>query len=148
VAPSDDWPPVLSGTYRSTLTITMVCPSTGEEITVQRPGDRLDLSFDCPSCGDHHQIQQGRSQSERPRTVPERSILTGRVKFFTATKGWGAIMSPDLPHDVWVHFSVIDGAGYRAFSEGDDVEFRYEDCWGHQDSWHYRATWARRIPTL
>ena len=72
-------------------------------------------------------------------------VLRGRVKFYKAEKGWGGIHSSDLPHDVWVHFSAIDAPGYRSFEQGDEVEFRYEDCWGHQDSWHYRATWARSL---
>jgi cold shock protein len=75
----------------------------------------------------------------------DQPILRGRVKFFRADKGWGGIVSPDLPHDVWVHFSSIEAEGSHNFDEGDEVEFRYEDCWGHQDSWHYRTTWARRV---
>jgi CspA family cold shock protein len=66
----------------------------------------------------------------------------GRVKFYRAEKGWGAISTPELPHDVW----VLTIVGYRPFTEGQEVEFRYEDCWSAQDSWHYRATWARRVP--
>jgi cold shock protein len=77
--------------------------------------------------------------------MDESPVLRGTVKFFRSTKGRGAIQTPDLPHDVWVHFIAIDAPGYREFQEGDTVEFRYEDCWGHQDSWHYRATWARRV---
>ncbi len=72
-------------------------------------------------------------------------VLHGRVKFFLPEKGWGGIEAPELSHDVWVHFSVIDAAGYRSLDEGDAVEFRYESC--VQDSWLYRATWVRRLPT-
>jgi CspA family cold shock protein len=78
--------------------------------------------------------------------VNDEPLARGRVKFFLAEKGWGGIESPDLPHDVWVHFSAIAGAGYRSLEEGDKVEFRYEDCEGIQDSWHFRATWVRRLP--
>ena len=67
----------------------------------------------------------------------------GRVKFYRADKGWGAIVTPELPHDVWVLFTVI--SGYRPLTEGQEVEFRYEDCWGKQGTWHYRATWARPV---
>ena len=76
---------------------------------------------------------------------PDEPATSGHVKFFRSEKGWGAIVSPSLPHDVWVHFSSIDAEGYRGLEEGDNVEFTYEDCWGHQDSWHYRATWCRRL---
>ena len=71
----------------------------------------------------------------------------GRVQFYNSEKGWGAITSSDLPHDVWVHFSAIEGHGFGDLDGGEQVEFRYEDCWGHQDSWHYRATWVRRLAT-
>ncbi len=65
------------------------------------------------------------------------------MKFFDADRGWGAIVSPELPHDVWAPFSTIEAEGYRSLTEGDEVEFRYEDCWGSQDSWQYRTTWVR-----
>lgn len=66
----------------------------------------------------------------------------GRVKFFNPDKGWGGIMSPDVPADVWVSFGVIDAPGYRTLNEGDDVEFRCVKQ--QQDSWQYVATWVRR----
>jgi CspA family cold shock protein len=69
--------------------------------------------------------------------------LRGRVKFYRAEKGWGAIVAAGLPHDVYVLFTVIPG--FRPLEEGQEVEFRYEDCWGAQGSWHYRATWARPV---
>ena len=69
----------------------------------------------------------------------------GRVKFFLPNRGWGAIVSPELPHDVFVHFSQIHQEGVRTLTEGQEVEFRYEDCWGKQGTWHYRATWARPV---
>jgi len=67
------------------------------------------------------------------------------VKFFRSDTGWGAVTSRDLSHDVWVHFSSIEAAGYRDLNEGDKVEFRAEACFGSQDSWHYRSTRVRRI---
>ena len=76
---------------------------------------------------------------------PEEAPISGRVKFYRSEKGWGAIASPSLSHDVWVHFSTIDAPGYRTLDDGDEVEFRYEDCAGVQDSWHYRTTWCRRV---
>ena len=72
-------------------------------------------------------------------------MARGVVKFFKAEKGWGAISSADLPPgmDAWVHFSVIEGAGYRAFDAGDVVDFDVEPA--HQDSFAFRATRARRL---
>lgn len=78
---------------------------------------------------------------------------TGVVKFYKAEQGWGAIASDALPGaaDVWVHFSVIEGTGYRELVAGDVVDFDAEAA--QQDSFRYRATRVRRLrsgpaPTL
>lgn len=47
---------------------------------------------------------------------------TGTVKFFNAEKGYGFISRTD-GEDVFVHFSNIDGSGYRSLEEGQNVEF-------------------------
>jgi CspA family cold shock protein len=44
------------------------------------------------------------------------------VKFFNAEKGYGFI-SRDQGNDVFVHFSNIQGAGYRTLEQGQKVEF-------------------------
>lgn len=46
----------------------------------------------------------------------------GKVKFFNAEKGYGFI-TQDGGDDVFVHFSNIDGSGYRTLEEGQSVEF-------------------------
>ncbi|MEM9036326.1 MAG: cold-shock protein [Actinomycetota bacterium] len=46
----------------------------------------------------------------------------GKVKFFNAEKGYGFI-TQDGGDDVFVHFSNIDGSGYRTLDEGQTVEF-------------------------
>ncbi len=46
----------------------------------------------------------------------------GKVKFFNAEKGYGFITQDD-GDDVFVHFSNIDGTGYRTLEEGQAVEF-------------------------
>jgi cold shock protein len=71
-----------------------------------------------------------------------RDICHGTVKFFNADKGWGGIESTETPTDVWVHFSDIEGSGFRALDAGEKVEFRWEPT--IQDSWRCRATWVRR----
>jgi CspA family cold shock protein len=72
-----------------------------------------------------------------------KDVHRGRVKFYKSEKGWGGIVSDETPGDVWVHFSVIDGQGYRELVEGEEVEFRYEPA--VQDSWRFVATWVRRL---
>jgi cold shock protein len=49
-------------------------------------------------------------------------MATGTVKFFNAQKGYGFISREDGP-DVFVHFSNIEGKGYRSLDEGQLVEF-------------------------
>jgi CspA family cold shock protein len=46
----------------------------------------------------------------------------GTVKWFNAAKGYGFIQR-EQGGDVFVHFSAIQGDGYRSLNEGDPVEF-------------------------
>ncbi|MFC8957525.1 cold-shock protein [Streptomyces sp. NPDC057101] len=54
----------------------------------------------------------------------ENSRTTGTVKWFNAEKGFGFIQQDQagLP-DVFVHYSEIDGHGFRSLDEGQRVEF-------------------------
>jgi CspA family cold shock protein len=45
------------------------------------------------------------------------------VKFFNAEKGYGFISLEDGGKDVFVHYSNIQGSGYRTLDEGQKVEF-------------------------
>jgi len=56
--------------------------------------------------------------------VPER--ITGTVKWFSRQKGYGFIQ-PEDGEDVFVHYSAIQGAGFRNLEEGERVEFTIED---------------------
>ena len=49
-------------------------------------------------------------------------MATGTVKFFNNDKGYGFITQEDGP-DVFVHFSNIEGEGYKTLEEGQRVEF-------------------------
>jgi CspA family cold shock protein len=49
-------------------------------------------------------------------------VATGTVKFFNAEKGYGFI-SPEQGDDVFVHYSNIQGSGYRSLEDGQRVEF-------------------------
>ena len=49
-------------------------------------------------------------------------VATGTVKFFNAEKGFGFI-SREGGDDVFVHYSAIQGSGYRTLEEGQRVEF-------------------------
>ncbi|HBH77050.1 MAG TPA: cold-shock protein, partial [Acidimicrobiaceae bacterium] len=49
-------------------------------------------------------------------------MAQGTVKFFNNEKGYGFI-SRDDGDDVFVHFSNIEGSGYRSLEDGQQVEF-------------------------
>ena len=50
----------------------------------------------------------------------------GKVKWFNSAKGYGFIQRDD-GKDVFVHFSAIQGDGYRSLEEGQEVEFEIAD---------------------
>lgn len=47
----------------------------------------------------------------------------GKVKWFNETKGYGFISGSEVQKEVFVHFSAIQGDGYRTLHEGQEVEF-------------------------
>ncbi|WP_199434673.1 cold-shock protein [Qaidamihabitans albus] len=49
-------------------------------------------------------------------------MTQGTVKWFNAEKGFGFIAREDGP-DVFVHYSEIDGSGFRSLEEDQRVEF-------------------------
>jgi cold shock protein len=49
-------------------------------------------------------------------------LTQGTVKWFSNEKGYGFIARPD-GDDVFVHYSGIEGGGFRSLAEGDQVEF-------------------------
>ncbi|MFA6849707.1 MAG: cold shock domain-containing protein [Selenomonadaceae bacterium] len=48
--------------------------------------------------------------------------MVGKVKWFSAEKGYGFIERED-GGDVFVHFSAIQDEGFKTLTEGQDVEF-------------------------
>ena len=61
-------------------------------------------------------------------------MTQGTVKWFNAEKGYGFISRTDGP-DVFVHYSEIDGNGFRSLEENQQVDSRWR-----------RARRARRPP--
>ncbi len=52
--------------------------------------------------------------------------MQGTVKWFSPEKGYGFIARDDGQGDVFVHFTGIQGQGYRNLEEGQKVEFEIE----------------------
>lgn len=53
--------------------------------------------------------------------------ITGTVKWFNDSKGFGFITPSDGSRDCFVHYSAIQGDGFRTLAEGDKVEFEIVD---------------------
>ena len=56
-------------------------------------------------------------------------MARGRVKWFDGKKGYGFIadVEGDPDRDIFVHFTMIEGTGYRALQCGEQVEFVVRD---------------------
>ena len=63
-------------------------------------------------------VSKGRARSREENQLS----TTGTVKFFNAEKGFGFI-SREGGDDVFVHYSNIQGSGYKSLNEGQRVEF-------------------------
>jgi cold shock protein len=52
-------------------------------------------------------------------------MARGTVKWFDSKKGFGFIVG-DEGEDIFVHFSVIQGDGFRSLKDGEPVDYEYE----------------------
>lgn len=54
-------------------------------------------------------------------------MATGSVKWFNESKGFGFITQDSGEADVFVHFSSIQGSGFKSLNEGQKVSFNVEN---------------------
>ena len=61
-------------------------------------------------------------QINSPSVKVEEAMVTGKVKWFDCKKGFGFIVN-DAGQDVFAHYSVIEGDGFRSLKEGEVVNY-------------------------
>ncbi len=54
-------------------------------------------------------------------------VATGSVKWFNDSKGYGFIQAEGDTRDVFVHYSAIQGDGFKTLAEGQKVQFELID---------------------
>ena len=69
-------------------------------------------------------------------------MATGKVKWFNDQKGFGFIQPESGGKDIFVHHSVIEGAGFRTLQDGEPVEYEAEE--GPKGT---KATKVKRLAT-
>jgi len=57
-------------------------------------------------------------------------MIRGVVKWFNEKKGFGFITSPEVQGDIFVHYSAIEGKGYRNLRESECVKLDVEEFEG------------------
>lgn len=77
--------------------------------------------------------------SEHDHSSTQLSEVEGTVKWFDPRKGFGFIVGPD-EQDIFVHFTVIDGDGFRVLKDGSVVNYDAE----HNDK-GWRATKVHKV---
>ena len=50
-------------------------------------------------------------------------MVTGTVKWFDSKKGFGFILGAEEGKDIFVHYTNIEGEGFRSLKDGESVEF-------------------------
>ena len=51
-------------------------------------------------------------------------MAKGKIKWFNNAKGYGFILEESDNSDVFVHYSAIQGDGYKSLKNGEEVEFQ------------------------
>ena len=73
-------------------------------------------------------------------------MTTGTVKWFNESKGFGFISPSDGSSDVFVHFSAIQGGGFKTLAEGQAVSFEVENGPKGPQATNVTPTWSAAKP--
>lgn len=79
----------------------------------------------CPVCRSEEKVQTAESTSLDPSGISFTERQYGEVKWFNESKGYGFI-TQDNGEDIFVHYSGIEGEGFKVLVEGQRVEFEVE----------------------
>ena len=60
--------------------------------------------------------------SDETASVPDMAAVTGQVKWFDATRGFGFVVSDEIEGDILLHFSVLREHGRRSVPEGATIQ--------------------------
>ena len=72
-------------------------------------------------------------------------VQEGMVKWFSEEKGYGFISPDDAGEDLFVHYSHIEGSGYRSLEEGETVIYEVAPRDTPRDTRGAQAINVRRI---
>jgi cold shock protein len=80
----------------------------------------------CPNRGYFGLVAGGTTRWLATESRKKNMRITGKVKWFNNAKGYGFI-EREGGSDVFVHYSAIQGSGFRSLEEGQPVEFEIVD---------------------
>jgi cold shock protein len=60
-------------------------------------------------------------------------------------EGWGVADAPEAPGGIFVHFSFIEGEGYRSLAAGESVELDLNPLQREYDGWRWEGRGVRRL---
>ncbi|WP_256991011.1 cold shock domain-containing protein [Rhodococcus sp. 06-235-1A] len=118
--------------------------------TKKHPGIELRM-FHTDDDGARHEVplEPLPPASRAPSAARVVESVRGTVEVWHDEEGWGVIASDRTPGGCWLHYSDIEGQGFKTLTVGQSVALEYEDLGakyrgGNQDGYRYRATSATR----